>query len=163
MNQRVECPHYWEIFLVVVALPHTSKVGNNNNKSVIIGEILKNDKKIFPCFLLYSDCVLRKLQYSFHPQKLKLFSVLTTDWNIHFLPKFWVLMSLSARVPVSPVNPQVSGLRSPSLRPQYCWVLPTWRTLGLTISFRYSSQKLCSVDVVLMIEKSIWKIMKIYT
>ena len=45
MNQRVECPHYWEIFLVVVALPHTSKVGNNNNKSVIIGEILKNDKK----------------------------------------------------------------------------------------------------------------------
>ena len=50
MNQRVRCPNYWEILLVVVALPHTSKVGNNNNKSVIIGEILKNDKTYFLVF-----------------------------------------------------------------------------------------------------------------
>lgn len=115
-----------ELFVLIIGkyflspFPHTSKVGNNNNKSVIIGEILKNDKNLFPCFLLYSDCVLRKLQYSFHPKKLKLFSVLTTEqqrWNTEIFTScqsyecWWVRLQ--------PVCPRV-------ILPCPLWTLGLW-------------------------------------
>ena len=103
----------------------------------LLGKYWKMIKTYFQVFS-FSNCFLSKLNFIFPLWGLSAGkTVIFTSWRS--CRCWWASLPVSpCHPPVSPLNSQVSGLRPPSLRPQYCWVLPTWRSPGLNIIFKHS-------------------------
>ena len=98
----------------------------------LLGKYWKMIKTYFQVFS-FSNCFLSKLNFIFPLWGLSAGETVIFTSCIS-CRCWWASLPVSpCHPPVSPLNSQVSGLRPPSLRPQYCWVLPTWRSLSLII------------------------------